>query len=168
MKFQPKTEEEIAEDNLWPAGDYGFEVLDEVIFGDKTIETKDTTSKSGNEMIQLVLKVYNHEGHFTTIIDYLLESMAKKLRDASIACGLLEQYEMGVLSANDFKGKSGYVTLKKGKAQNGYPAKNEIQGYVTPDPEDAGTGVYAAKVNGAKTAPIHDDSIPFDRIRTMI
>ena len=156
MQFQPKTEAEIAEANLWPEGEYGFEILDEVTMGTKTYYTMDTKSKKTDaDMIQLVVKVYDNEGQFRTIIDYLIASMEFKLRHAAAACGLLPQYETGSLTANDFKGKQGFLKLRIGKAQGDYPAKNEVKDYIAPDSET----VSHAPPPGhpAATAPIEDD-----------
>ena len=41
MRFTPKTEEQIHEENLFPEGEYDFQC----------IEANDAVSKSGNEMI---------------------------------------------------------------------------------------------------------------------
>lgn len=141
MQFVPKSEKEIAESGMWEPGVYGFEVIDEVTFGTKTIVTSDSQSEKGNDMIVLVLKVYNDEGQFKIIVDYLLESIAYKLRHAADACGILDKYESGSLCADDFKGKSGNLKLRVGKPttkkdEDGkvikeYAAKNEVGDYVT-------------------------------------
>jgi hypothetical protein len=124
MKFAPKTEKQIAEENLWPAGEYGFEIG----------EAHDKVSKSNNEMIHLKLKVFNNEGSMRFVDDYLLEEMAYKLRHAAEACGLLTQYESGTLLASDFVGKLGYLKLKIQKDKTGnYPDKNVVGDYIVKD-----------------------------------
>lgn len=132
MKVTTRTEKEIEEMNLWPAGEYGFEIF----------EAKDTISKvkpdgtGGNEMIELKLKVFNNEGGYKILSDYLLDidSMAFKIRHACDACGLIDRYEAGQITANDFIGKTGYLKLRvqKDKAEK-YPDKNTVQDYIVSD-----------------------------------
>jgi len=164
MRFQPKTEDELKTENLWKAGEYGFEVVQEVTLGTNTMTTRDAISKvkedgsGGNEMIQLVLKVFNDEGHSIYLMDYLLESAGKKLRNAAIACGLLSKYETGELCADDFVGKTGNIKLKiqsgkekKDEPGEKYPDRNAVAGYL-------------AGFNGMKAqAPANttSDEIPF-------
>lgn len=151
MKFTPKTEKEIAEENLWQPGEYSFEVL----------EAADKTSKSGNEMIELKLKVYADDGGYIFLNDYLLESMAYKLRHAADACGILEQYNAGSLVAADFAGKAGRVKLVIQKSKDPqYSDKNAVKDYVKSSAETKAS----APVNGvAQETPgkFIDETIPF-------
>lgn len=151
MKFQPKTDKEIAEANLWIAGNYSFEI----------IEGTDKVSKtSGNEMIELKMKVYNDEGNHIFVNDYLLESMAYKLKHAADACGLADGYTAGSLSGMDFVGKCGTLKLKIQKSKDpAYADKNVVGDYVVKK-----DGEEAATVNGSMShtvSAIKDDSIPF-------
>lgn len=149
MKFTPKTEKEIAEEKLWPAGEYSFEIT----------EAFDKVSKSGNEMIELKVKVINDDADFIFVTDYLLESLAYKLRHAAEACGLLSQYEAGSLVGSDFTFKTGTLKLKIQKDKNGqYPDKNVVGDYVKPERASA-NGVTAPAA--AASAPAIDDTIPF-------
>jgi hypothetical protein len=164
MRFTPKSEKEIHEMGLWPAGEYGFEILDQTMFGGNAYFTDDKVSKSGNDMIQLIVKVYNQDGQFRIVIDYLLESLAFKLRHAAVACGLLDKYESGELKAADFVGKSGNLKLKVGKEQNGYPAKNEVADYIVHgigDPQAPAGFVPPPKAPTAADGRPLDDEIPF-------
>ena len=129
MKFIPKTEAEIEQAHLWPPGEYGFEVIDEAYMGSTHFVTCERTSKKGNEMIQLCLKVFNETGQFILVIDYLLAVIEYKLRHASAACGVLQQYETGELSASDFIGKTGFLKLRIDPAKDGYRAKNAVHDY---------------------------------------
>lgn len=155
MKFTPKSEAEIqgAADErlasyLWPKGNYDFEVLD----------CSDETSKAGNDMIKLMLKVYNADGKTQNVFDYLLESMEHKLRHAAYAVGLGERYEAGDLEAADFEGKSGKLTLDIQPAKDGYAAKNVVKDYVVSD--EGQVKASAAKTAKAPRAEL-DDEIPF-------
>lgn len=138
MRFDPKTEKEIAEENLWPAGIYDFEVL----------EAEDTVSKtSGNEMIKLRVKIFNEESETQTIFDYLLSSMPGKLRHAAAAFGVLADYERGSFDAFSCIGKVGKCKVSIQKDKTGqFPDKNGIADYIVPAPETAAPGVRDPKV----------------------
>lgn len=142
MKFTPKTEQEIVEAGLWPDGSYAFEVLN----------AYEKLSKAGNEMIVLKLKVYNNDGEFIYVDDYLLESMAFKLRHAAECCGLLPQYEAGDLNANHFEWQKGRLKLKTQKSKDEkYQDKNVVADYIVGPRADA---VF-------DQAALDDDKLPF-------
>lgn len=119
MEFKPRTEQEIVDSKLLKKGEYDFEVLD----------ADEKTSKAGHPMIELKLRVWNINGG-RVLTDYLLAETPAKLRGAAAACGLLDRYETGSLSENDFRGKRGRLKLGIEKAKNGYPAKNTVADYV--------------------------------------
>lgn len=145
MQFKPKTDKEIAEMNVWPAGYYDFEVL----------EGQDTHSKKGNEMIVLKIKVFNNDSGFIILTDYLLEVMPKKLKHAAVMCGLLDKYNTGTLSGLDFVSCVGKLQLGIEKDETGqYPDKNNIKDYGLP--KDLSSVTPPAQV----VEPI-DDDIPY-------
>jgi hypothetical protein len=148
MKFQPKSEKEIVEENLIPAGVYDFEIF----------SAKDTLSKAQNEMIELDIKVFLPEGGYRFVKDYLLESIAYKLRHAADACGLLEQYNSGALLGSDFTFKTGKLKLDIQKDKTGqYADKNTVKDYVKRSGE-------AEQVSGQEAGSSSDhlnDDIPF-------
>lgn len=149
MKVTPKSEKEIAEENLWPVGEYSFEVLD----------ASDKVSKSGNEMIELKLKVYADDGGHIFVNDYLLDSMAYKLRHASVACNALSKYEAGSLQASDFIGAAGRVKLKRQKSKDPqYADKNVVGDYVVKKDGEAGGDIPPGH---PAASAIPDDTIPF-------
>lgn len=147
MKFTPKSEKEIQDENLFPAGVYPFEV----------VKAEDETSKSGNEMIHLKLRVFS--GARTQFVDdYLLESMAYKLRHAAVTLGLESEYESGRIAASDFEGKEGYLKLIIKKDKKGeYPDKNAVGDYVE-EPKSSGPATPKAGTGGEDDA---SDDIPF-------
>lgn len=148
MRTTPKSEKELAEAGLWPAGTYDFEVL----------TAEDTTSRKGADMIKLKVKIYNDEGQSQTVFDYLLDAMAHKLRHAAEAFGLLDEYEAGGFDAIDCEGKTGKVKIKIEKSE-GYPDKNAIADYiVTPSVVGMVKAEKKARVAGGGDL---DDSIPF-------
>jgi hypothetical protein len=154
VRFQPKTESEIQEENPftpWPPGVYDFEVA----------ESEERTSKSGNDMIALTIKVYNKDGESRTVFDYLLPSILYKLKHAAEACGNADKYERGELTSVDFYGKTGKLKLRVDPPQNGYAAKNAVQDYVV-DARKEGPSLFGAP---KQREPVGvgdlDDEIPF-------
>lgn len=149
MRTTPKTEKELAEAGIWPAGTYDFEVL----------TAEDTISRKGSDMIKLKVKIFNDAGESQTLFDYILDAMPAKLRHAAEAFGLLEEYEAGGFEAIDCEGKTGKCKIKTDKSE-GYPDKNGIADYIT----IVTTGsvekktARAAKVRGG--GDLNDD-IPF-------
>ena len=147
MNFTPKTEKEIEEANLLPPGTYDFEVVD----------AADKTSKAGNEMIELNLRVFDADGGHRFVRDYLLESIPHKLRHVAYACGLGESYEAGSLAAHDFLDRAGRVKLVIKKDKTGqYSDQNSVKDYVLP--EDA---THPYQRPPATQAAEIDDEIPF-------
>jgi len=122
MNFKPKSEQECG--RLLPEGIFDFEIMD----------AKEKVSKSGNDMIELKLAIWEGESISCYLFDYLLESVAYKLRHCAEACGLLEQYEAGTLQAGKLIGKTGRVkiSIQKDKTDQ-YPDKNNIKDYLTKD-----------------------------------
>jgi len=143
MKFKPKTEKEIAEANLWPKGDYAFEIL----------EADETTSNSGRDMIKMKVKVFNDAGKSQNIFDYLMpDVMEYKLRHIAEAAGLLNDYERGELQAYTLVGKTGFCKVGVSVDKSGaYPDKNSIADYLVDKP---------ASKQSIKEV-LKDDSVPF-------
>lgn len=119
MEFKPKTEKEIEEEMIFPAGEYDFEVL----------TAEDTVSSKGNDMIKVKIGVYVGS-QIRRIDDYLLPSMAAKLRHFCDTTGLLSKYESGTLEAADCFGRAGRVKIVVEPAKEAYPAKNAVKDYV--------------------------------------
>lgn len=120
MRFEPKTEKQIAEAMLLPEGEYDFVV----------IKAEDKVSqKKGTPMIKVTLGIYQNDGTQRIINDYLMESFPRKLRRFAEVIGLLAQYEMGELNAEECEGRAGKCTLII-KKQIEFPDKNEVKDYV--------------------------------------
>jgi hypothetical protein len=129
MNFKPLSSTDAAALQVFPRGDYDFEI----------IEGEDKVSEAGNSMIALTIKVTNSVGVSRYVRDYLLEKRPIKLRHAAEACGLLEQYEAGELAAEDFIGKTGKLTLTIEKDKNKkFPDKNAVADYVVKEAGVAG------------------------------
>ena|SRR3990167_11418775 len=119
MEFKPKTEKEIAEEMIFSAGEYDFDVL----------TAEDTTSSKGNAMIKIKLGVYVGS-QIRRIDDYLVPAMSAKLRHFCDTTGLLSKYESGTLEAADCFGRAGRVKIAVEPAKDAYPAKNVVKDYI--------------------------------------
>ncbi len=156
MKVTPKTEKEIAEANLIPAGEYDAEIL----------YAEDTTSKkSSAEMIKVQLKVYGPTGAPVLIFDYLLDAMPAKIRHCAEACGVLDRYEAGELNGADIQGAAVRVKVEVQHNETGqYPDKNGIKDYVV-SKQPAKKESAASRILNAKPMPQtvpSDDAMPSD------
>lgn len=145
MRFDPKSEEEVAQGGLLPKGDYDFEV----------VTAEEGQSKAGNDMITLLLNVSNGEGDHK-VKDWLVstDGGAYKVRHFAYAVGLGTQYERGELSANDLEGVTGKcrIVIQKSKDPQ-YADKNSVADYLPS---------AAAVMNAAAKQPKDlDDEIPF-------
>lgn len=144
MNFTPKTDKELAEQNLLPEGVYDFEVMD----------AKDQRSKAGNEMIAIKLRLWASDGSERHVYDYLMESMAFKLKHFADVSGLSTQYAAGRLSAQDCLNGSGKLKLIIKKDKTGqYADQNAVKDYVTEKKE-------IAPAPSNNEAPVEDD-VPF-------
>jgi hypothetical protein len=123
MNFEPRTEQEIAESRLLAKGEYDFEIVD---------AAEKTSKTSGKPMIEVKVRISDIHGTSRTLTDYLLAETPLKLRHAAEVCGLIAQYETGSLSADDFRGKRGRLTLaiEKDKKKK-YPDKNVVTDYTS-------------------------------------
>ena len=145
MKVTPRTEEETAMAGLLEAGTYDAEV----------IKAQETTSKAGNEMLALDLRIFGKNGAGDRIVyDYLLdtESMAFKLRHFCDSAGILHLYEAGAVEADKLIGKTVKAVIEVRK-QKDFPPKNAVKDYLT----------HAQIENGGKAAKDAepDDDLPF-------
>ena len=152
MRLTPKSEKEVARENLIPVAVYGFQIA----------EASEEISKAGNEMIKLNVQVFLPNGSHRFLFDYLLESVSYKLRHIAEVCGLLDDYEAGTLDAISLVGKTGHckVGIKKDTDGN-YPDSNRISDYVFSTSDKAVTSAPRSKGPTAAGAGIVDDEIPF-------
>lgn len=144
MKVAPISESEAIAPGLLKRGLYDFEV----------IEATEKLSSTGNDMIELLNKVYDTEGRSRLLKDWLVETegMAYKTRHFATTTGTLKDYEKGELRAADLVGKVGrcQVGIEKDKKLL-YPDKNKIQDYVP----------ASGKLVASVPDPQMDDEIPF-------
>lgn len=143
MQFAPKSESDIARENLLEPGEYDFEVL----------TAEDKISKSGNEMIALKLAVF-HEGRSKHVFDYLLEAFAHKLRHFCHGTGMGDLYDAGTVTAQDCVGRAGRVKLRISEDKTGqYQPKNEVVDYVVAESAAPAAPVTPAKPNSIAGVP---------------
>lgn len=147
MKFVPKSEKEIQEEKLLPKGEYPFQIS----------QAEDKLSKAGNEMLVLTVRVYKPDGSFVLVNDYLMESMAFKLRHAAEACGLLSEYDSGLLLPEMFIGKTGDCKLGIQVDKTGaYADRNTILDYIVPK-----NGAVKKPLPKDALTQVLEDEIPF-------
>lgn len=149
MRFTPKTEEEVA--NIIPEGRYKFIVE----------EAADKVSKSGNEMIELKLRI--HGPREKIVFDYLLEVMDYKLRHFCDAADLLHKYDNSSLMATDCIGKSGECLIVIDDKNISYPPKNAVKDYIKKSAKAKGAGIGAPKTEDRAAQPeeFFNDDLPF-------
>lgn len=166
MRFTPKSEKEVSQFDVFDPGIYDFEVI-------KAVEE---VSKNGNDMIHLVLKVFGRGIDESTLVhDYIMEAVAFKLRHFAYAVGLDDEYDSGILEADDCLNRSGKVVLRI-KQDKGYAPKNEVKDYVVPENyeqeraasskramEKVHSDARATATAASRTThdPTSDDDIPF-------
>lgn len=122
MNFKPKKETEL--NSLLPKGEYEF----------KVIKAKEGKSNAGNDMITLVIDIYAPDGNSNRIYDYLLESVAYKLKHFCEAVGLSKEYEDGSLVDSMCVGRGGRCLIDIEIDKNGkYSDKNAVKDYIVSD-----------------------------------
>lgn len=123
MKITPRSEEEFKSRNLLDAGEYNFEIF----------EAKEKKSQSGNDMIEVQLRILNKYDKYIIIYDYLMdkEPMDYKIRHLWESLGMIDKYNSGEINAEDLKDKRGKAKITIRKDKNGqYPDKNQVQDYI--------------------------------------
>lgn len=119
MKFQSKSRNEIEAETLLPKGVYDFQV----------VKAEEGTSKKGNPMIKVCLRVFAPNGGTPFVWDYLLEAFLGKLLNFCEATGHMDDYNRGELNAELIDGACGKVEIDVEPAGQ-YKAKNVVVDYV--------------------------------------
>lgn len=147
MKFTVLNEEELAaQRGTLKSGYCDFEV----------ISAKDKISKSsGNEMIELTLRVWDSEGRQAQLFDYLVSSFQPKIKSFFDSIGAPQTYESGEIDANVIVGATGRAKLGIEKSEQ-YGDKPKIRDYVKP-------GVQIEKKKAVNPDDVRQDGddIPF-------
>lgn len=120
MNFKPKSEAELNSFEIFPKGEYDFNVV-------KAVEK---ISKAGNQMIELELDIYAPNGSKARVFDYLLENVAYKLKHFCESVGLHDEYEDGNITTDMCRNRAGKCTIIVKQDKTGeYPDKNEVKDY---------------------------------------
>ena len=121
MKFSPKKDADLNVFELRPPGTYDFTI----------VKASDEISKSNNnEMIKLKLELYTPDGNKFHVYDYLLESVAYKLKHFCSSVKLSKEYESGCIYADMLPTRSGkcIIEIQSDKAGK-YGDKNVVKDY---------------------------------------
>jgi len=88
-------------------------------------------SKSGNQMIKLVLKIWDKEGREVTIFDYLvdIDYMRYKIKHFCEAVGLSDKLAAGSFNESDCEGKGGKAVIVIQKSKK-YGDRNSVSDYL--------------------------------------
>lgn len=148
------TDEELDAVNLMEKGTYNFEVA----------KSERQTSKNGNPMAKLMLKLWDKEGKCHTLFDYLVFSNVplniKKVKHFCDAVGLIEEYKRRELP-EELAHYCGRVEIgvedEQPKASGGmYPRKNKVVDYVKGE-----KGAVKNELAYVSQEKDFDDIIPF-------
>lgn len=122
IPYTVKSDQQILDEKLAPAGKHKFEVT----------KCEDKTSKSGNEMTMITLKVINN-GKNVIFNDFIMAGNDEKLKDFAYSLGLDEQYNDGFFDNLQTIGKAGFVDIiiDAGGKNPEYPnATNKVKKYI--------------------------------------
>lgn len=158
MRFEAKSDAELADAALLADNDYDFEV----------VSAEETTSKSGNDMIAMVLKVFDGEGGSRPVRDWLVstEGGLRKISGFAKSVGMTTEYKSGELSAYAIEKAAGRCRIKR-DPNIGYEPKNTVAYYIDPDRAAFGGGLAGAVSRPVQQAVRQsvptdlDDEIPF-------
>lgn len=139
MKFDPR-----AANTLIPDGEYDAEIA----------EAEDTTSKKGNAMMKLNVKVWAGNGGPRVVFDYIVDPHSIwKLKQIAAAIGKNDVFASGEMGPSHIRGESVRVAIKTQKDKTGeFEDKNVVARYLAPAAGSAGTG---------EAPSASDDEIPF-------
>lgn len=166
MEFKPKSREEIEKDaderkremnrkSLLKPGIYDFEVM----------RTEETTSKAGNAMIKLKIRVF-HDGGEAHLYDYLVSTQEEKLAFFCDAIGKSAEYDAGDINSDDLEGCSGRAKIgiedekPKDDGEGNWPAKNKIKDYLPKSEKDGGRKVEKPEPT-AEEKEAEKEDLPF-------
>jgi hypothetical protein len=140
VSFTPKTEKQLHEETLIPAGIYPFRVL----------TAEDKRSKAGNDMIEVELQLFMPDGRTRSLTDWLMAKMQFKLFHFCAYTGLAMKYDAGTLAATDCIGREGFAKIGVQADKSGqYPDRNNVADYM----RDAGGGMKGATVAPSAARP---------------
>jgi len=162
MKINPKTDEQLAMEGLFPDGVYPAEIL----------EVEERDDSKGRPFFMLKLGVYN-DNQETHVYDNVSDNwMAFKLKHLYESAGKLAVYESGNLDPSDMlhwqltvvlmsEGSREY-TSKDGEKKTA-PPKNVVKDYVTSDALPEKMAAFRAKLDAESDLPVPESpALPSD------
>jgi hypothetical protein len=156
--MNPPTEEELDKMDLMEPGIYDFEVL----------KSTRKTSKSGNPMCEINVKVYGHDGSAKCFFDYLVFSPTgmciRKIKHFCESVGWGDKYksnnipeEMEMLSGKLQLGiQEPKLKPEPNPNREFYSAKNIVLDYIASSLKSSSNSI-----SDKKEEPFHDDELPF-------
>ncbi len=157
MQFNSKSRDELAKASLTPPGEYDFEIM----------RAEEATSKKGNEMIKLKLRVFVDGGEIH-VYDYLVAGMEYKLANFCDTIGRSEDYDAGEIKADNLEGCAGKLKLviedavkDEDTGEVKWPAKNAVKTYLAG--KKGQEKMAERRVKRAPKAAVNtdDEEIPF-------
>ena len=152
MNFQPKTEKELAEAQLWPKGDYDFECIKA-----ERAKSGPASKNPGTEYLKLNHRIWNTDGDSRFVNAMLHPAMEVQVRHFCVVGNKMAQYDAGTLTPEDCIGVTGRLKLKLKEAEGNFAAKNEVQDYIVPKDKPATKTTTAPD----SSAQIDSDDVPF-------
>lgn len=137
LNYKRFSEEEVANLNVIPAGDYDFYVSDIVEKKSRGGLDKDGKQKKIYDMLVVTLRLLTDRGE-RQLRDWIMivqdeEPMGFKLRHFAATCGSLNEYDNGTLETRHFVGRRGRVKIgiKDIKDEYNLPKKlNAVVDYI--------------------------------------
>jgi hypothetical protein len=148
MSFSDYTDDELNKTDLLPEGEYDFEIVKSELT---------TSKKSGNEMIALLLRVFDDQGGSHFVNDYIVASPNMKWKIKSILSAV--NLPAPIVS-DDLPGRSGKVQIKLVPAGE-FPAKNEVKAYGEKAGKASSDPAPQTFKPSAPAPVIEEDDIPF-------
>lgn len=125
--FTPRSDEDIAKNNLLAEGEYDFEVI---------AATEGVSRASGQPMVTTTIQLFTSEG-VRVMKDYFVASQERKWKDFCLSVGMDAEYNAGRVEPATLAGRAGKLRLgvEEGRDKGDgsgekWPPKNSVKGYV--------------------------------------
>jgi hypothetical protein len=154
VKIEYKTEEELDSGGFKGAeGEADFVIS----------SAQESISKSGNEMIKIGVKVWDKNGEEGVVLDYLVGTVAFKIKQICESIGKPEWYSAELdLTPEMLEGMGGKCILKIEKSTNPeYSDSTKIKSYIAHSGEPVPERAVVSKKEAAVSDISFDDDMPF-------
>ena len=109
--------------DTWADGDYKAEIH----------RVEERQSRAGNDMVEIVVKVFNGDGAHIFVRDYIvcnLQFHLQRLKKLCAACEPEIDFEAGELDTTQLVDQTVMVTLKTEDGQDGFEDRNVVKTYM--------------------------------------